>query len=126
MKKAEEIPDVLVTSARAAANAVPLTQNLSDEALRAILVVAWDFIYGSGYTDGFSEMEESEINAELLEKHGWAPHYSMWFDGADSVEAEALMDAALDAADAAKPEHVTIGAIGVLSQGVRRVAPPTE
>jgi hypothetical protein len=125
--KAEDIPQSVIDSVRAASTGKPgLPDEMSDGVIVTMLVAAWDFIYGSGYTDGFSEMEESEINAELLEKHGWAPHYSMWFDGADSVEAEALMDAALDAADAAKPEHVTIGAIGVLSQGVRRVAPPTE
>jgi len=123
VKKPEEIPDTLVEDARAAANKVPLTQNLSDEALRAILVVAWDFVYGHGYTDGFSNQEESLVNVELLKEHGWSPHYTMWFEGADAEVAETLMDAALEGADAAAPKGVNIAAIGVLSQGVRKTTP---
>lgn len=119
MKKAEEIPDVLVEQARAAASAVPLTQNLSDEALRAILVVAWDFVYGHGFTDGFSDKDISEQEAALVEKHGWSPNFVMWMEGATSDEAEALIDAALEGAEKVKPEHVNVSGVGAISVGHR-------
>lgn len=119
MKKAEDIPDVLVESARAAANAVPLTQNLSDEALRAILVVAWDFVYGHAYTDGFSDKEISERESEMVEKHGWSPHFLMWMEGANADEAEALIDKMIEAAEDGKPDHINVAGVGALSVGHR-------
>lgn len=119
MKKAEEIPDVLVEQARAAASAVPLTQNLSDEALRAILVVAWDFVYGHGFTDGFSDKEMAEQDAEMLEKHGWSPHMLFWFEGATPDEADALIDKMIGAAEDGVPEHINVAGVGSLSAGHR-------
>lgn len=119
MKKAEDIPDVLVTSARAAANAVPLTQNLSDEALRAILVVAWDFVYGHAYTDGFSDKEMSEQESEMVTKHGWSPHFLFWFEGATSDETEALIDKMIEAGEDGKPEHINMAGVGALTVGHR-------
>ena len=91
----------------------------AQQGVRAGLAAVWDDVYGDAYTDGFSDKEESEIHSELLEKYGWAPHYTMWFEGASEDEALAMMDVLLDAADAANPGHVTIGAIGALGPGNR-------
>lgn len=124
MKKPEDIPDALVEQARAAASTVPLTQNLSDEALRAILVKAWDFIYAEGFTDGFSDKEMSEQESDMVAKHGWSPHFLLWMEGATPDEAEALIDGMLDAAESTKPEHVNIAGVGALSVGHRHEPRP--
>lgn len=119
MKKPEEIPDTLVEDARAAANKVPLTQNLSDEALRAILVVAWDFVYGHGFTDGFSDKEMAEGESEMVQKHGWSPHFLFWFENATPAEAEALIDKMIEAGEDGKPEHINMAGVGATSVGHR-------
>lgn len=119
MKKPEDIPDGLIEQARAAANAIPLTQNLSDEAMRAILAVAWDFVYGTAYTDGFSDKEMSEQDAEMLEKYGWSPHMLFWFEGATPEEAEALIEKMIEAGEDGQPEHINMAGVGSLSAGHR-------
>ena len=124
MKKPEDIPEALVEKARAAASAVPLTQNLSDEALRAILVQAWDFIYAEGFTDGFSDKEMSEQESEMVAEHGWSPHFRLWMEGATSDEAEALIDGMLETVESIKPEHVNVAGVGSLSAGHRHQPRP--
>lgn len=119
MKKAEDIPDVLIEQAREAANKVPLTQNLSDEALRAILVVAWDFVYGHGFTDGFSDKEMAEGESEMVMKHGWSPHFLFWFEDASPEEAEALIDKMIAAGEDGKPDHINMAGVGATSVGHR-------
>lgn len=119
MKQPKDIEPALIEVARAAASAVPLTQNLSDEALRAILAAVWDDIYGTGYTDGFSDKEMSEQDAEMVEKHGWSPHFLFWFEGATPDEAEALIDTMIDAGEGGKPQHVNMAGVGALTAGHR-------
>lgn len=119
MKQPKDIEPALIEVARVAANAVPLTQNLSDEALRAILAAVWDDIYGTAYTDGFSDKEMSEQDAEMVEKHGWSPHFLFWFEGATPNEAEALIDTMIEAAEGGKPEHVNMAGVGALTAGHR-------
>lgn len=117
MKKPEDIDPALVEAARAAANKVPLTQNLSDEALRAILVVAEDAFYAVGYTDGFQDQEGLEIQAEVLTKGEWAPRIFVWMDGANEEQAEAVLDVITDYAHANEPDGVTLTMGAVLAPG---------
>lgn len=117
MKKAEGIDAALISAARAAANKVPLTQNLSDEALTAILDVAWDAIYAEGYTDGFQDQEGMEIQADVLKQGEWAPRIFIWMDGANEEQADALLDLITDHAHENEPEGVTLTMGAVLSPG---------
>ena len=117
MKRPEDIEPALIEVARAAANAVPLTQNLSDEALRAILAVAWDEIFAHGYTDGFQDQEGLEIQGEMLKTGGWAPRMFIWMDGATQEQAEEVLDKVGDFAHEIEPEGVTFTVSAIVAPG---------
>lgn len=126
MKNPDSIPQPMVNQAMEVAHNAdpgryPSPSNVdAQNAMRAVLAVAWDTIWADGYTEGFSDKEMSETEAELLEKHGWEPHYTMWMPGATSDQADALIEAAIVAVEAAAPEGVEMYGIGVLSPGHRR------
>lgn len=60
----EEVPQSLIDTVRAAATGKPgLPDELSDGVIVTMLVAAWGHIYSFGYTDGFSDKEETETLA---------------------------------------------------------------
>lgn len=125
MKRPEDIDDALVEKVMAAAYAAdphrypPPSSVDAQQGVRAGLAAVWDDIYGLGYTDGFSDKEMSEQDAEMVEKHGWSPHFLFWFEGATPDEAEALIDTMIEAGEGGKPEHVNMAGVGALTAGHR-------
>lgn len=85
---------------------------------RVDIAAVWNDIYMAGYEHGFLDRDDDKFDE--MANLPYAPHIGIWLDGATSEQAEEMFDKILDAADAAKPENVDIGAIGSMSPGAHK------